>query len=180
MKKSMFAVFSICTMLVGFGLFLPAKSNAEVNVSITVPLPGLVISAPPAMVVIPGTYVYYPPDVTADVFFYQGYWYRPYRGRWYAARGYNGPWKFMAINRVPRPLLRVPPSYRRIPPGYERMPYERIQRNWRSWEAQRYWDRHERREAYREDHGRGEFREGHRDQGYGHGRGRGRGRHDEH
>jgi len=67
-------------MFLVFGLFTPAMSSAEVNINIDIPLPGLVIPAPPALVVIPGTYVYYPPDVQTDIFFYHGYWYRPYRG----------------------------------------------------------------------------------------------------
>ncbi len=153
------------SVLLLVNLILPLKSAAEVNVSITVPLPGLVIPAPPALVVIPGTYAYYPPDVSVDIFFYHGYWYRPYGGHWYVSRDYNGPWGGVAVERVPVALRRLPPGYRHGPEGYRSVPYPEVRRNWRTWERDRYWDRHE---------GRGEHG------GPGHGRGEGRGmrRHD--
>ncbi len=162
MKKSLLSLIGVGAVLLAFGLIIPAAGNAEVNVNINVPLPGLVIPAPPALIVIPGTYVYYPPDVEVDIFFYHGYWYRPYRGGWYIANGYNGPWRTIGPRRVPRALVSLPPAYRRVPPGYERMPYERVHRNWRTWERERHWDKP-----------RGEGG----GPGRGHGRGHGRGRH---
>jgi hypothetical protein len=140
MKRSLFNAFGVGAMLMVFGLFTPATSNAEVNVNINIPLPGVVISAPPAMIVIPGTYVYYPPEVSVDIFFHHGYWYRPYRGGWYIANGYNGPWRGIGPRRVPRALIEVPPTYRRVPPGHERMPYGQVKKNWRTWEKERHWD----------------------------------------
>jgi hypothetical protein len=139
-KKSLLCAFGVGTFLL-FGLFTPATSNAEVNVNVSIPLPGLVIPAPPALIVIPGTYVYYPPDVQADIFFYHGYWYRPYRGGWYIGNGYNGPWRTVGRGRVPHALINVPPTYRRIPPGHERMSHDMVQRNWRTWEKERHWDK---------------------------------------
>ena len=56
---------------------------AEVGISVNIGLPALVFSTPPPVIVIPGTYVYAVPDIEAGLFFYQGYWYRPYAGRWY-------------------------------------------------------------------------------------------------
>jgi hypothetical protein len=168
MKKRLFAVIAISSALLVFNLVSPVKSNAGVNVNINVPLPGLAIGAPPAMVVIPGTYVYYPPDVSVDIFFYRGYWYRPYRGGWYIANGYNGPWRGMGPGRVPRALIGLPPDFRRIPPGHERMQYGMVRKNWRSWEAERHWDRRD-ETGERGEHGGPE---------YGHGRGHDRGRHE--
>ena len=161
MVHRMFTAIVFCGALLAAGLLSPAPGVAGVHVDIEVALPPLVISAPPALIVIPGTYVYFPPDVGVDIFFYHGYWYRPYRGQWYIAAHYNGPWSFTAVERVPGVLLRLPPSHHRVPPGYSPMPYSRVQKNWRTWERERYWDRHERKG----DHGRGERR--------GHGRGRG-------
>jgi hypothetical protein len=159
MKNDWKAVAGLCSTLLMFSLTFPLKGAAEVNVSVTVPLPGLVIPAPPALVVIPGTYAYYPPEVSVDLFFYHGYWYRPYGGHWYISAGYNGPWRGVAFQRVPGALRRLPPSYRHVPPGYRPMPYREVRSNWRTWERDRYWDRpHE---------GRGERGE----QGHGHGRG---------
>lgn len=169
MKKSLLSLFGVSAVLLALGLVTAATASAEVNVNINVPLPGLVIPAPPGLVVIPGTYVYYPPDVDVDIFFYRGYWYRPYRGGWYIANGYNGPWRVVGPRRVPRALISVPPAYRHVSQGYERMPYGHVQRNWRTWERERYWDNR------REEGGK---REGHDGRAHGHGRGNGNGRHE--
>lgn len=150
MKKHFFTATIITAVLVIYSFTFPAQSVAGVNVNIAVPLPGLVIPAPPPMTVIPGTYVYYPPDVSAEIYFYQGYWYRPYEGRWYLATGYNGPWRGIAIGRVPRPLLSLPPHYRTMP-GYERVPYADVKRNWRGWERNRHWDRPAEHREHREE-----------------------------
>ncbi len=142
MKRWVISVLCAVALLTG-GIFYPAKSNAEVSVNVTIPLPGLVITAPPAMVVIPGTYVYFPPDVDANIFFYHGYWYRPHRGRWYVSAEYNGPWGYITINRVPSVLFNLPHSYRHVPPGCNPMPYGMVKRNWRTWEEGRHWDGYE-------------------------------------
>ncbi len=138
--KLTFAATAISSAFLVFNLMSPLRSDAEVNVNVTIPLPGLVIQAPPAMVVIPGTYVYYPPEVDVDIFFYHGYWYRPYRGGWYIANGYNGPWRGIGPDRVPHTLIEMPHDYRHIPPGHERMPYGQVKKNWRRWENEHHWD----------------------------------------
>jgi hypothetical protein len=167
MTRRMFAVLCVCSIFIVFGLISPTTSNAGVNVSVTIPLPPLVFPGPPALVVMPGTYAYFAPDAGVNIFFYHGYWYRPYRGRWYLAAGYNGPWGSIAVERVPGVLRGFPPNYRRVPPGYERMPYRTVRSNWRTWENGRYWDRYERNRKHREDYDRGEHA------GPEHGRGRG-------
>jgi hypothetical protein len=140
MKRTVFSAIGSYLVFLALIIAAPGTGNAEVNVSIGIGLPGLVIAAPPAMVVIPGTYVYYPPEVGVDIFFYHGYWYRPYRGGWYLANGYNGPWRTVGPRYVPRALVRVPPAYRRLPPEHERMPYGTVRQNWRTWERDRHWD----------------------------------------
>jgi len=136
----------------------PAASDARVNVDIgvNIALPPLAFPAPPEVVVIPGTYVYFVPGIEADVFFYHGYWYRPYRDYWFRARAYNGPWVGMVSSRVPRVLVSLPPDFRHVPPGYRHVPYGELRGHWRAWERDRYWDRHEERERGR---GREHYRE---------------------
>ncbi len=159
-------------------LFVTAFSAgvyAGVSVDIGINIPAVRFAAPPPLVVIPGTYVYYPPEVDVDIVFYHGFWYRPYEGRWYRARGYNGPWVYLSPVRVPSVLIELPPDFRRVYGGYERIPYGDFHRNWRRWERDRYWERndrwregvrHERREERREGReGRGERGEGHRERG---------------
>ncbi len=166
MKRFAGVVMGAAALLTMMILY-PGTSSAGVNLSVTIPLPGLVFTAPPAMVAIPGTYAYFAPDVEADIFFYHGYWYRPYGGRWYVSAGFNGPWGYIGVNRVPHALIDLPPSYRRVPPGYERVPYGMVSRNWQTWERERYWDNHG---------GRGEYARPHRGHGMAMGMGRGRGR----
>lgn len=157
MKNFLSSVVWAGLILSMFGFWKPAAVSAEVYVNVNFPLPGIVIPGPPGMVVIPGSYVYYPADVDADIFFYHGYWYRPYRGGWYIANGYNGPWRSCGPGRVPRAVVGVRPSYRRIPPGQERLAYRSVQTNWRTWENERRWDKHsEHGHEQGEKHGREE------------------------
>jgi len=128
------------------------QGHAFVNVSIGVNIPAYTFSAPPRMVVIPGTYAYSVADINANVLFYRGYWFRPYGGQWYRATSYNGPWLYISTARVPRILINLPPYYRHIPPEYRRIPYGEFHGNWRRWEKERYWERdeHWRTEHHRE------------------------------
>jgi hypothetical protein len=164
MTKNKFLLVLTCVCLLvpaGFA----SQSDARVNVGININIPGFTFSAPPVMAVIPGTYVYFAPDAGIDILFYGGYWYRPYEGRWYRSRRYDGPWHYIYRERVPGAIIELPPDYRHVYREYPRRSYREFHRNWRTWESNRYWDRdkswregrgrirHERREERRE-HGR--------------------------
>jgi hypothetical protein len=124
-------------LLMGFS----GQSMAGINIGVNIPLPPIfAFPAPPELVVIPGTYAYFPPDVDFDIFFYGGYWYRPYDGYWYRSIGYDGPWVY--IGSPPPVLLRLPPYYRIITRGERRIPYGELHRHWRAWRRERYWERH--------------------------------------
>ncbi len=103
MKRWMIMVLLGAALSVG--LLSPGKGDAGVNVNIGVQLPPLAITAAPPMVVIPGTYAYYAPDVQAGLFFYNGNWYRPYQGGWYSSVQFNGPWGSVAIGSVPPAII---------------------------------------------------------------------------
>ena len=145
--KKWIAVFLVVAVSAGIVL-VPVRSHAGVSVSIKIPLPGLVLGAPPVMAVVPGTYVYAAPEADADLFFYQGYWYRPYNGRWFASVDFNGPWGSIAFNRVPQAVIDLPPAYRRMPSASPRMPYGMVRKNWRNWEEERHWDNYARGGGY--------------------------------
>ncbi|MBZ0220393.1 MAG: hypothetical protein K8I01_08185 [Candidatus Methylomirabilis sp.] len=123
-------------------LFAPSAALSEININIGInaPPPAIVVKAPPAVVVIPGTYIYFAPDID-DVFFYGGYWWRPHRGGWYRAVEFGDPWVVIEIGSVPRVLLKLPPDYRRVPPGHERIPYGQLKKHWRQWEKEKRWER---------------------------------------
>jgi len=135
------------------------SSSADINININpVPPPHFAFAAPPSVHVIPGSYVYLVPNMDFDMFFYNGYWYRPHNNYWYRAVGYNGPWHYHKA--VPRPLLHLPSDYRRIPPGHTFIPYGQLKKHWRYWERDRYWDKkawkYEEKGMKHDDRGRGD------------------------
>ena len=135
----------------------PTMSSAEmsINIGIGVPLPQVIIHDPPPVVVIPGTYVYFAPDVGVDIFFYHGYWYRPHRGHWYRGRGYDGPWDNIRTSRVPHVVRDLPPDFRHTVRHHERIRHANLQRNWKTWEQKKHWDRRHYRHRDRHDYGQG-------------------------
>lgn len=136
-RKIMFLVMGVMLLaLTGFS----AQSSAGINlnIGINVPLPALVFPAPPSMVVIPGSYVYYAPEIDVNVLFYHGYWYRPSERCWYKSRSYNGPWTYLDSRRVPRAVVELPPDYRRMSHDSRRIGYGELSRNWGRWERERY------------------------------------------
>jgi len=150
MLKRMVIAFAVVLLSL---VWSAGPSDAGVNVNINIGVPPLVISAPPAMMVIPGTYVYFAPDVDVDLIFYQGFWYRPYGGHWYRSADYNGGW--VIVNIIPAPIRNLPPRWRQVPPGHARMPYRHVHDNWQAWERERHWDRDGRGgKRYDDDHGR--------------------------
>jgi hypothetical protein len=166
-----------CLLVIGALLLVltgaATQSEAGVNVNIGINLPAIRFAAPPDVVVIPGTYVYMVPDIDVDVLFFQGYWWRPYEGRWYRSRDYKGSWRYIEPRRIPRGLRALPQDYRhRLSPGYERIPHRDVQRNWKKWDREKYWDR--RGEQGRGRHG-DQDRRSHGDQDRG-GRGEQKGR----
>jgi hypothetical protein len=142
----------IGTLLLALVIVVPIPTMAmggRVDVGISVPLPPLIVfAAPPEVVVIPETYVYAVPDLDVDIFFYNGWWWRPWEGRWYRSQNYSSGWKYYKD---------VPSFYRGIPSGwrndyrehrwsgyqwdYQRIPHQQLQQNWSKWEKSRYWEK---------------------------------------
>jgi hypothetical protein len=99
-----------------------SDSNAGVNVGIGVALPPpIVVQAPPAMVALPySPNVYAAPAVGVDLFFWNGWWWRPWGGHWYRSHYYNRGWVYYRGG--------VPGFYRHVNPG------------WRGYYASRNWN----------------------------------------
>jgi hypothetical protein len=124
-------------LLVAFLFFVVSITACVVGVA----PPPLEFAAPPDVVVVPygESYVYMVPD-TLGVYFYGGYWYRTYRDRWYRCNIYSGPWAYRETSLIPRVVINVPPDYyRRLPSGYPRIHYDDLNRNWQTWDRDRYW-----------------------------------------
>ena len=85
--------------------------DVSIGIGIGVPPPNVVIAAPPPVYLIPGSYVYFAPDVGFQLFFYSGYWYLLNDGYWYRSAHYRGPWGYLHPSRVPVVFHHLPPVH---------------------------------------------------------------------
>lgn len=146
MKKLLLKIMFLCVMVL-----IPATVMARVDVDVRVgiPLPPpIIFPMPPHVVVIPETDVYAVPDVDVDIFFYGGWWWRPWEGRWYRSRHYDRGWAYYD---------RRPSFYRGVPPGWRNdyrdrrwrghewdhrpIPYHDAEKNWKSWKRNKHWEK---------------------------------------
>src|SRR5262249_11161982 len=107
------------------GLVLPVLVVAQINIGINIwtpppPPPPIVVTAPPQLVVIPGTALSYAPAIAYNYFFYGWRYYVLHEGIWFDGPALHGTWTFLAVEKVPQPLLRVPVVYYKVPPGHRR------------------------------------------------------------
>jgi hypothetical protein len=141
------------TILLALAIVVPVPTMARVDVSIGIgiPLPPpVVFQAPPNVVVMPDTnYVYVVPDIDVDMFFWYGWWWRLWEGRWYRSHYYDRGWAY--YDRIPSFYFDVDPGWRGHYRdhnwyghrwNYERIPNRRLQQNWKSWQNNRHWERH--------------------------------------
>jgi len=124
---------------------LPARAQVHVSVGIGLP-PPVVFAAPPQLVVLPGTYVYAVPDYGEDIFFVDGWWWRPWHGHWYRSHYYDRDWE--SYSSVPYFYRSVPHDWRTEysrhewrgrPWNYERVSYDDAHQNWSNWKRERRW-----------------------------------------
>jgi hypothetical protein len=103
-------------------LCLVTSAKAQVSVGIGLPGVNIGINLPvlPELVPVPGTPVYYGPQVNTNYFFYDGMYWVFQNNNWYASSWYNGPWGFVSPELVPQFLLNVPVRYYRRPPAFFR------------------------------------------------------------
>ena len=136
------------TLLLALVLLLPIPTMARVDVSVDISLPPIVFAAPPELIVLPGTYIYVVPDADADIFFYGGWWWRPWEGKWYRSHNYDSGWGYYRGR---------PSFYRSVPSGWrndyrenrwkgnqwnqQRVPHQQVQQNWRGWEKNKHWEK---------------------------------------
>jgi hypothetical protein len=131
---------------------------AAAGISVTIGIPGpppVAYSYPPELVVIPGTNAYFVPNVGVDIVFYGGYWWRSYRGYWYRAHSYNGPWYHMTRERVPHVIYSLPRGYRHTYSNHSHLNYREVEKNWHKWQRERHWEHNyhrDRRDYQKEKH----------------------------
>jgi len=114
---------------------------AEVRVNVNLGPPPVIVREPPVVVMVPGSQVYFIPQISFDLFFYDGYWWSPRGDRWYRSRAYNGPWRVVSRRAIPGPVYRVPRDYRRVYVRENRIPYRQWKREGRGHDRGRRGDR---------------------------------------
>jgi len=112
-------------------------------------LPPIEFAAPPEVIAIPDTDgVYAVPDIDADLYFWDGWWWRQWEGRWYRSNYYNRDWGY--YDHVPSFYFDVDPGWRRYYRDHnwyghrwdhERISHQQLQQNWRDWQDNRHWER---------------------------------------
>lgn len=113
------------------------------------PPPPLPFDAPPDVIAMPDTDdVYVVPGIEVDLFFWSGWWWRPWGGHWYRSLYYNHGWGY--YNAIPSFYYDVDPGWRGYYRDrnwyghrwdYERIPHQRLQQHWKSWQNDRHWER---------------------------------------
>lgn len=145
MKKLLYGVMLWAVLMV-----IPVPMMAAININLGISLPPVMeFSAPPDVIVMPDTNdVYLVPDVDEDLFFWNGWWWRLWEGRWYRSSHYNRGWSY--YNNVPSFYYNVDPGWRDYYRdrnwygnrwNYERISHRRLQQNWKSWQKQQHWEK---------------------------------------
>ena len=163
-RRTALGWFGLGALLFVFGA--PAPAVSEVNVNINIGPPAVVVAEPPEMIVVPRTMVYFAPGVSVDLLFHAGYWWTPNQGRWFRARGYDGPWVLVDHRHVPVEIVRLPRDYRRVHVHRKRIPHGHLKRHWEGRERDRRarrgewkgWKDDRRGRDGRKDHGKGKHR----------------------
>ncbi|OPY19248.1 MAG: hypothetical protein A4E74_00042 [Syntrophus sp. PtaB.Bin075] len=111
--------------------------------------PPILFEVPPDVIVMPDTRdVYVVPDIYIDLYFWNGWWWRSWEGRWYRSFYYDRGWIY--YRSIPGFYFDVNPGWRiyyknRNWQGhrwhYEKISNQRLQQNWKSWQNNRYWER---------------------------------------
>jgi hypothetical protein len=127
----------------------PQPMMAGVNVGIHISLPHpIMYSGSPQMIVLPETNVYVVPDMEEEIFFYDGWWWRPWEGRWFRSRDYRSGWNH--YSHVPSFYASIPSSWRSDYRehrwrghqwNYQHIPQQHVENNWQAWKKSRYWEK---------------------------------------
>lgn len=112
-------------------------------------LPPIAFSAPPSMIVIPGTYTYADPDISDELYFWDGSWWRLWQGNWYRSSNYDQGWEY--YDGVPDFYNNMDPNWRNYYNSnnwqgqqwnYIWIPNQQLQQNWSNWKKNDYWRKH--------------------------------------
>ena len=147
-KKNIFIRYFVLLVMIATFVACVSTSRYE-DTGMGISLPPIGFYGPPDVVVMPDTDdVYFVPDIDVDMFFWNGWWWRPWEGRWYRSQYYDRGWAY--YNNVPSFYYDVDPGWRGYYRDrnwyghrwdYDRIPHPRLQQDWESWHNNRYWER---------------------------------------
>ncbi|HEY2774234.1 MAG TPA: hypothetical protein VGK20_09305 [Candidatus Binatia bacterium] len=122
---------------------------AHVSIGIGIPAPPvLTFSAAPEFVALPGTGVYVVPDYDQDVYFVDGWYWRPWEGHWYRSHYYDRDWISYG-GGTPYFYRNIPHDWRTEysshtwhgrPWNYERVAHDQVEHNWSAWKREGRWN----------------------------------------
>jgi len=150
MKNSFFLkILSVAFLLFLQGCYVANEKRHIDYIDGVYEPPPIAFQGYPHVVVIPETtYVYGVPDIQADLFFWNGYWWRPWMGRWYRSRYHERGWNY--YSGVPGFYHTVNPRWKEYYRArnwqgnrwnYERIPSQRLHQSWEKWQKDRYWEK---------------------------------------
>ena len=116
MTRWIVAVSIFALGVVTFDGALSPAAAADVRIGVNVGVPAPFVVAPAPVVVAPAPPVFVAPG--APVYFYGSSYYTYYNRAWFVGPGYGGPWAFVPVARVPRPIIAVPHAYLHVPRGH--------------------------------------------------------------
>jgi len=148
-KMRMIKMIAIVLFLFIQGCYYPVVEPAYNGPNGYYEPPPIALEGPPEVIVMPDTDdVYVAPDVNEDLFFWNGFWWRPWEGRWYRSQYYDRGWGY--YSGVPSFYFDVDPGWRGYYRGrnwyghrwdYQRIPNHQLHQNWRSWHNSQRWQR---------------------------------------
>jgi hypothetical protein len=104
------------------------------------------VNVPPDLVVLPGTDIYAAPSAGTDLYFVDGYWWRPWNGHWYRSHQYGGDWAM--VSSTPYFYRSIPHGWREDyyhnrwngrPWSYHHVARDEAVANWNTWKREGYW-----------------------------------------
>ncbi len=154
MRITLFATMVLFLVIPISAVAVPPPPPAP-GATVTVPLPPpIIFAAPPEVIVLPEVEVYVVPSVPQQLYFHNGYWWRPWKGGWYRSHYYDRGWG--VYSGVPFWYDKIPYTWRENyrtrlwgahPWNYHHIQYNDLQRNWRAWHNTRHWNKPENREV---------------------------------
>ena len=81
------------------------------------------VDEPREVVMVPNSQVYFVPNLSFDLFFYNNFWWSQRENNWHRSNNYNGPWKIVDQRYVPTSVSRVPKNYRSTYEKEQHIPY---------------------------------------------------------